>query len=422
MSRMVSPIGQRLDRLPRGKFHTRMLFLIGAGMFFDGFDIYLAAGVLGALVREGLSDVTTNAWFISATFAGMTIGAWFAGILGDRFGRRFSYQFNLAVFGLASLAAACAPSITWLSSFRFIMGLGLGAEIVVGYGTLTEFMPPQLRGRFAALLNVFTNSALLVATFGGFLIIPYFGWRWMFAIAGIGAGIVWLMRKNMPESPRWLESKGRFAEADQITRHIEQDVLGAPPRVARLSGADAAQAVAASQPVVPLSRLFAGSLLPRTITGIVINVVNNLITHGFITWMPTFFIAEGLTVTRSLGFTAVMTSGCAGRLADWLLPGRQPRPQAGNCHLLVRGAGTRLDLPASGLGSGGHGDRVLPRRHNLHSGSTQHRGLCAGTVPDRDSPARRGAVQHDGTPGQYRHPVPDRVVVHAWGRACRYWG
>ena len=305
----TSIIGRRLDALPPGKFHTRMLCLIGAGMFFDGFDIYLAAGVLGALVREGISNVDTNAWFISATFAGMTVGAWLAGVLGDRYGRHFSYQFSLAVFGLASIAAAFAPNITWLAGFRFLMGLGLGAEIVIGYGTLSEFMPPAIRGRYAALLAVFTNSALFVATFGGFLIIPYLGWRWMFAIAGVGAGIVWLMRKNMPESPRWLESKGRFAEADRITRHIEEDTLGMPSQGAVQSKAEAATSAAAAAPVVPLATLFQPLMLGRTITGVVINVVNNLITHGFITWMPTFFIAEGLTVTRSLAFTTVMTLG-----------------------------------------------------------------------------------------------------------------
>lgn len=298
-----SSIGQRLDSLPRSKFHTRMLFLVGAGMFFDGFDIYLAAGVLGALVREGLSDVDRNAWFISATFAGMTVGAWLAGILGDRYGRRFTYQFNLAIFGIASMAAAFAPDIMWLTGFRFVMGLGLGAEIVVGYGTLSEFMPPAIRGRFAALLAVFTNSALFAATFGGFLIIPYLGWRWMFAIAGIGAGIVWLLRKNMPESPRWLESKGRHAEAETITRRIEEEVYGS--QVAPVPAAHTPIAA----PSVPLSALFQGQLLSRTVTGIVINVVNNLITHGFITWMPTFFLAQGMTVTKSLGFTAVMTLG-----------------------------------------------------------------------------------------------------------------
>ncbi len=313
-------VGQRLDNLPPGRFHVRILCLIGAGMFFDGFDIYLGAGVLGALVRDGMSNVSGNSWFISATFAGMTVGAAMAGVLGDRYGRRFSYQFNLAIFGIASLAAAFAPTMGWLTLCRLFMGIGLGAEIVVGYGTISEFMPPRIRGKYALLLAVFTNSALLVATFGGFLIIPYLGWRWMFAIAGIGAGAVWLMRKNMPESPRWLESKGHFAEADRIVNHIENDILSMPTRAARRDIAADLAAREAALPVVPIGALFRGKMLSRTITGLVINVVNNLITHGFITWMPTFFIAEGLTVTRSLGFTAVMTAGAPlGAFVGYLL-------------------------------------------------------------------------------------------------------
>src|SRR5579875_2861031 len=120
---------QRLDRLPISSFHWRILRLIGYGMFLDAFDVYLAGGVLGALVKEGWSDLSSNGKFISATFAGMVIGAWLAGVLGDRYGRRFSYQFNLLVFGLASLAGAAAPSMGWLIAARFVMGIGLGAEI-----------------------------------------------------------------------------------------------------------------------------------------------------------------------------------------------------------------------------------------------------------------------------------------------------
>ena len=102
--------GARLDRLPICGFHWRILTLIGAGMFLDAFDIYLAGGVLGAVVKDGWSTIELNAAFVSATFVGMTIGAWFSGILGDRFGRRFSYQVNLAIFGLASIAAAFAST------------------------------------------------------------------------------------------------------------------------------------------------------------------------------------------------------------------------------------------------------------------------------------------------------------------------
>lgn len=97
--------GARLDRLPICSFHWRILALIGAGMFLDAFDIYLQGGVLGAVLKEGWSTIELNAAFVTATFIGMTLGAWFSGILGDRCGRRFSYQINLAIFGLASLTA-----------------------------------------------------------------------------------------------------------------------------------------------------------------------------------------------------------------------------------------------------------------------------------------------------------------------------
>ena len=115
-------------------------------MFFDSFDIYLAGSVLGELVHSGWSTVPLNARFISATFVGMVIGAAGAGWLGDRYGRRFTYQFNLAIFGVGSLACAAAPDMGWLIAARFVTGIGLGAEIVIGYATMLEFMPPAYRG------------------------------------------------------------------------------------------------------------------------------------------------------------------------------------------------------------------------------------------------------------------------------------
>jgi putative MFS transporter len=134
-------IGYRLDRLPLSRFHWRLLGLVAAGMFFDSFDIYIAGAVLAALIHSGESTLQLNAGFVSATFIGMMAGAWLSGLLGDRFGRRFSYQFNLGVYGFASIAAALSPNIYWLIFFRLVMGLGMGPEIVVGYGTLSEFIP-----------------------------------------------------------------------------------------------------------------------------------------------------------------------------------------------------------------------------------------------------------------------------------------
>src|SRR5258708_37742030 len=117
------------------------MWLIGAGMFFDGFDIYVLATVLGTTLKSGFSTMSQNAQFVSATFLGMMLGSFLTGFLGDKYGRRFSYQANLALFGLASIAAAFAHSMCVLFLLRFIVGEGLGAEHVIVYCTLTECIP-----------------------------------------------------------------------------------------------------------------------------------------------------------------------------------------------------------------------------------------------------------------------------------------
>jgi putative MFS transporter len=101
--------GARLDRLPISPFHYRIFWLVGAGMFFDGYDLYIAGGVIASVIQTKFAAPAQIPQFVSLTFVGMTIGALATGFLGDRFGRRFTYQINLLIFGLASLAAAfCA--------------------------------------------------------------------------------------------------------------------------------------------------------------------------------------------------------------------------------------------------------------------------------------------------------------------------
>ncbi|MGD1067590.1 MAG: MFS transporter [Vulcanimicrobiaceae bacterium] len=292
--------GARLDRLPISGFHYRIMWLIGIGMFFDGFDIYLSASVLGALVASGFSTLHLNATFVSVTFAGLVIGSFATGFLGDRFGRRFTYQFNLALFGLASIAAGFAPTMPVLILIRFFIGIGLGAEIVVGYGTLTEFVPPAVRGKWLGGMAVFVVTALPVATLVGRFVIPTIGWHWMFAIAGVGALIVWYLRKTLPESPRWLESVGRDAEAERVLTAIETEVAAGTPLPPVLATSAA--------PHVPVS-LTSHEMLVRLFVGAVMMIVVNTLLYGFVTWIPTFFVNEGLSVAKSVGFSAVMALG-----------------------------------------------------------------------------------------------------------------
>lgn len=300
---MTVNAGARLDRLPMSNFHRRIMWLIGIGMFFDGFDIYVASTVLGATLKSGFSTLGENALFVSLTFLGMMIGSLATGFLGDRYGRRFTYQTNLVVFGVASLGAAFAPSMPVLIACRFVMGLGLGAENVVGYSTLTEFAPPASRGRLQGLMAVFVVSGLPVAGLIGLVLIPSFGWRAMFVLGGLGALGVWYARKSLPESPRWLESAGRIPEAEAILIDIEQKVSAEkgplPPPVLR--------------PVIPPSRklasLFTGAMLPRMIVGCVVLVVINTLLYGFVTWLPTFFVHQGFSIAKSFGYALVMSLG-----------------------------------------------------------------------------------------------------------------
>ncbi|TCK37033.1 putative MFS transporter [Paraburkholderia sp. BL8N3] len=302
-----SGIGLRLDRLPLSGFHWRLLGLIAAGMFFDSFDIYIAGTVLAALVQKGESTLQLNAAFVSATFIGMMAGAWLSGVLGDRFGRRFSYQFNLGIYGFASIAAALAPSIYWLIFFRLVMGVGMGAEIVVGYGTLSEFIPAAWRGRFGTILNLIINTSLFLAAFLGWLIVPRYGWRWMFVIAGAGALVVWFLRKSMPESPRWLASRSRTEEADQIVSRIEV-ACGVVPHAAAGGTAQRDLATPVEAPA-RLSDLFSRRLLTRTITGITVLVALFTVNYAFVSWIPTFLLKQGHSMSNSLGLTTLMFAG-----------------------------------------------------------------------------------------------------------------
>lgn len=294
---------QRLDRIPIGAFHQRILLLIGAGMFLDYFDAMLQGSVLGALTASHWSNLNLNAQFVSATFVGMLVGSFLAGVLGDRYGRRFTYQVNLLIIGVTSVAAALAPSMRWLIGFRLIMGLGLGAEIVIGYATLSEFVPPGKRGRWLAWLALITDSAVAVSALAGYFVIPGFGWRPMFAFAGVGALVVWKARRKMPESPRWLESVGRAEEADRIVTSIEAEARDVLPEPAGGRGEET------SPRRVDLRILFSKAVVRRTLLGSLVTVTINVVLYGLLTWLPTFMVIERLGVSESLRYTMLMSLG-----------------------------------------------------------------------------------------------------------------
>jgi putative MFS transporter len=299
--------GARLDRLPVSSFHYRIFWLVGAGMFFDGYDLYIAGGVIASVIQTKFAAPPQIPQFVSLTFVGMTIGALITGFVGDKMGRRFTYQINLLIFGLASFAAAFSQDMTQLIVCRFVQGLGLGAEIVVGYSTLTEFVPPKSRGRWLSFMAFLVVAGFPATAILGYLIIPAFGWRPMFVIAGVGSLVVWYLRKNLPESPRWLESQGRTAEAEALMQSIEAEAsptLPLPPP-------------APTRPVAQLTAvdMLKPPILQRLLVGCWVLITINTLIFGFVIFLPQFFLRQGLTITNSLGYTLVLSIaslvGCA---------------------------------------------------------------------------------------------------------------
>jgi MFS transporter, putative metabolite:H+ symporter len=153
-----------------------------------------------------------------------------------------------------------------------------------------------------SLMAVLVVSGLPITALLGYLIIPANGWRPMFAIAGVGALVVWYLRKALPESPRWLETQGRTDEAEALMRAIEEEEAG---RAGPLPPA------AASVPPrkFHLGSLLTPSLLPRMIVGSWLLITINTLIFGFVTWLPQFFLQQGLTITRSFAYTLVITLG-----------------------------------------------------------------------------------------------------------------
>lgn len=157
---------------------------------------------------------------------GYLLGALFAGYLGDRFGRRKSLLFSTMLFSVMTFLAAFAPTMETLIVMRGLMGVGLGGALPGSYGALSEYTPPLVRGRYASWLGLIGNFSPPLGALLTVLVIPIFGWQAIFIGISLISLLAWLILwRYLPESPRWLASKGRCAEANEIVLSAERSFL-----------------------------------------------------------------------------------------------------------------------------------------------------------------------------------------------------
>ncbi|ARF54593.1 MFS transporter [Streptomyces gilvosporeus] len=301
----------RLDRLPPSRWHRRLTLTVGIGAFFDLYEIFLG-GVLAAVLAAQwhLGDVAKSA-VIAAGFLGMFVGANVLSVLADRFGRRRMFLVNLGGYAACSLACALAPDLRALLVLRFLSGLGLGAELVLVDTYLAEFLPRAVRGRYIALAYTFGFTGVPVAALlgarlvAGHQLLGVDGWRWLLVAGALGAAFIQLMRRQLPESPRWLTVHGREEEAARIVRGIEERVAHETGRT--LPSVPEAETVPERR--VPLGEMFRGDFRRRTVMWWLFQVLQTVGYYGFGSLAPVVLTAKGHTVTESLLYAALSYCG-----------------------------------------------------------------------------------------------------------------
>ena len=323
----------RLDALPFTRRHGRLVVGSGVGWALDAMDVGLISFVIAALrVQWGLSSGELS-WIASIGFVGMAIGASVGGLLADRIGRRQVFALTLLVYGLATGASALAWSVGALMALRFVVGVGLGAELPVASTLVSEFAPARIRGRVVVVLEAFWAVGWMLAALIGFLVIPRAddGWRWALAIGAVPALYALVVRRGLPESVRFLERVGRGAEAERVVRGFEDSrpllgsfsrgTLGAgtiphdvgapatPPASDATTAVPAGAAAPAAGPgPAPRPRdLWGRAMRRRTAAAWTVWFFVNFAYYGAFVWLPSILVASGFSLVTSFRYTLLIT-------------------------------------------------------------------------------------------------------------------
>lgn len=298
-------------------FHYRLITVAGLGTLFDSMDVGIISFVLAALIGAWRLDSLMVGVVGSISLVGMAIGAALAGTVADHIGRRKIFMLTLAVYSLATGLSAASLAVWMLILFRFIVGLGLGGELPVTSTMVTEFLPKKTRGRGIVLLESFWAVGWLVAALVAYLLIPRFGWRLAFLVGMLPALYILYLRRNIPESPRYLLRTGHVREAARVMTMAAGHEVAAASLTAPAPG-----------PRPRVSDLFRHGQSPKTVMLWILWTGMNFAYYGMFLWLPSVLVTHGYSLVNSLKYTLIVTIVqlpgyfSAGLLVDRL--GRKP--------------------------------------------------------------------------------------------------
>jgi MFS transporter, putative metabolite:H+ symporter len=301
----------RIERLPFGGFHWRLLWMGGLGYTFDAMDGAMIAFILPAVSSLWRLTNEQTGLLASSALIGYLFGAFFAGTLGDLIGRRVVMMYALAIYSAATLVAAFAPGWHFLFAWRVVASFGTGAEAAIIAPFLSEFVQKKHRGRFVGSLSGFFSFGFVFAALLGYFVVPRWrdGWRIVQVVTALPILMLLWWRRSLPESPRWLVERGRSGEARAEVERIEARLGEAEKaRLAPLASAELPARAARQGGTLGknLAALWSAPMARTTLMLWMLWIAITFSYYGFFTWIPTLLVKQGMTITKSFGYSIVI--------------------------------------------------------------------------------------------------------------------
>jgi len=299
----------RLETLPFSKWH-RAFFILGfLGVMFDAADFALFGAALPPIAREFGLGPAQSGLLATVGLIGAFAGALFWGTVSDYVGRRTSFSATIGIFALFTGLVAASWNIASLAVFRFLSNFGLGGEVPVTATLGAEFSPSRIRGAMAGNLLTAFPVGLIVAAVLSLSILPTFGWRALFAVGIVPAILLFFVRRYMPESVRFLLSKGRVREAEQTVAHIETEALGRHRTAGELQSMPQVRPELAVKTGITVLELFTEGRALRTVLIWIVSFGFFWSSNGILFMLPTILTQQGIPLTQAIAYQLVQAIG-----------------------------------------------------------------------------------------------------------------